>query len=236
MSLKQGNFFVMQRGYASNMVFDDKEKWCEPRCWENLIELANFEKSTFPFKGRYYQIQRGQVATTLDALKRRWRWRNRSRVSSYLKKLELHQMISVCTESGFTLITIVNYDNYQFGSKERFEEKEIEHPIFDRTKADMEFQKLKKVYPDGRVDKRAAFKFFSETKLYESTEQIVGSIENWKACDDWQEGFAPKLSNFLKDELYTQQPPKGKTKTTKTRRKASNAEREKDLEDWMNEE
>lgn len=212
MTAKKGNFFIMQRDYASNMVFNSKEPWCEPRCWENLIELANFERSTFPYEKKYHTIQRGQVATVLSALAKRWRWKYRSQVRDFLKKLELHQMIEVDTSKNFTLITIVNYDRYQFPSKVD-EPTEINKGTFEthnRTKAQMEFQKLKAAYPSGMVDVKNAMQIFGEQRLYEKTAEIISSVETWKGCDNWQRGYAPKLSNFLADELYTQQPPKAK--------------------------
>lgn len=107
-------FYLMHRGWMNNPVFSD-EKFTERMAWLWMIEKASFE----PHKIRYYnemiEVVRGQIPTSYRKLKEAWKWSN-DRVRGFLKILEDEKMIDRKIGTGFLVITICNYNEYQFGT------------------------------------------------------------------------------------------------------------------------
>jgi hypothetical protein len=102
----------------------DHEMWTRARfthgqAWVDLILSAAFEDhEAFVIHGPTW-VKRGQVLTTQMALAQRWQW-NRETVRLFLRELERHLMVAIETSkasaTGYTLISILNYEKYQGGT------------------------------------------------------------------------------------------------------------------------
>jgi hypothetical protein len=86
------------------------------QAWVDLLMLANYHESTVYHGYRPMTIQRGQVFTSLEHLRTRWR-RDRKTVRAWLLAYESRDMLDRATafgaDGGYTLLTIRNYDKYQ---------------------------------------------------------------------------------------------------------------------------
>ena len=94
-----------------------EERFTKGQAWVDLIMLSNFESRTIVFDGEKIVIERGQVFTSIVKLSKRWKW-DRKTVSKYLVFLEKEGMIKKESDNKKTVITIINYSNFQ-GEKVR---------------------------------------------------------------------------------------------------------------------
>jgi hypothetical protein len=86
------------------------------QAWVELVMEAAYEDhESFATHGPAW-IKRAQVLTTQTTLARRWKW-DRETVRLFLRELERHSMVRIetskTTSTGFTLITILNYEKFQ---------------------------------------------------------------------------------------------------------------------------
>lgn len=94
-----------------------EERFTKGQAWVDLIMLSNFESRTIVCDGEKTVIERGQVFTSIVKLAKRWKW-DRKTVSKYLFFLEKERMIKKESDNKKTVITIINYSNFQ-GEKSR---------------------------------------------------------------------------------------------------------------------
>ena len=83
------------------------------QAWIDLLLLANHEDKKILFNGQLIVVERGQRITSIRQLCDRWKWSNK-KVINFLEMLESDEMLIKKSDSKKTLITIVNYDKYQF--------------------------------------------------------------------------------------------------------------------------
>lgn len=107
--------------------------WCEDRAysrfeaWVDILQSARFEDTRQLIGNRLVEIQRGQFPVSLRYLASRWKWSTK-KVNSFLDCLILDKMILKETpkETGQTVITICNYDKYNYVSDNRKQQKKQE--------------------------------------------------------------------------------------------------------------
>lgn len=92
------------------------EPFCRNMAWIDLILLANHDTNFFRCRGVRVQVNRGQIGYGLEELGRRWRW-SRGKVERFLCELEKDKQIVRQKNNVTTLISIVNYLEYQTDSK-----------------------------------------------------------------------------------------------------------------------
>lgn len=80
--------------------------------WVDLILMANYEDKKVNISGDVLNLKRGQVATSLRYLSSRWGW-SKDKVSYFLNTLESDGMITKIYDRNRTVLTLVNYGNYQ---------------------------------------------------------------------------------------------------------------------------
>lgn len=104
--------------------------WCEERvfsrfeAWLDIVQSARFEDTKQLIGNRFIEVKRGQMLVSLRFLAGRWQWSTK-KVNSFLDLLIQDKMIIKETpkETGQTVITICNYDKYNFISQELETEK-----------------------------------------------------------------------------------------------------------------
>ena len=105
-------YIRLHRQLQDCWVWQD-ERFSKGQAWVDLLLSANHKDKKVAYKYNIKNIQRGQFITSMHKLAERWKW-SRTYVSNFLKLLENDNMITTEVTSTYTLITIVNYDNYQF--------------------------------------------------------------------------------------------------------------------------
>lgn len=89
--------------------------WLNPRhfqWWCQLLFMAAWEPKTVAFGRETVNLKRGQLATTIRTLMRKWGAHSQAALS-FLSVLEKDKMIEHESDSKKTIITICNYDLYQ---------------------------------------------------------------------------------------------------------------------------
>ena len=87
-------------------------KFDKRSAWIDLLMLANHSDKKIVFNGEYITIKKGQYLTSIRNLANRWMW-STSSVSSFLKLLEDDLMIKKDSDKYRTLVTIINYKDFQ---------------------------------------------------------------------------------------------------------------------------
>lgn len=109
--MNKTNFFTVNRGLLNS------DRWLgEPftrgQAWIDLFGLAQYAKGFFRIRGIRVEVERGQLAYSQLTLAKRWHW-SRNKVRRYLIELEKDGDIEQQNNEVTTLITIVNYDEWQ---------------------------------------------------------------------------------------------------------------------------
>lgn len=130
--------------------------WCEDRvfsrfeAWLDIVQSARFEDTKQLIGNRFIEVKRGQVLVSLRFLAGRWQWSTK-KVNSFLDLLIQDKMIIKETpkETGQTVITICNYDKYNFISQELETEKKQQ----GNTKETLRKQQGNKINKDNKENK-----------------------------------------------------------------------------------
>ena len=103
----------------------EHQLWCEERvfsrfeAWLDILQSARFEDTKQLIGNRLIEVKRGQMLVSLRFLAGRWQWSTK-KVNAFLDLLIQDKMIIKETpkETGQTVITICNYDKYNFSTAE----------------------------------------------------------------------------------------------------------------------
>lgn len=107
--------FCLDRGWFDHPAFK-AEPCTEREAWAWLIAEAAYRPRRRRVGSFEVQLARGQVAASLRFMAGKWQW-SEARVRRFLTRLKTDAMIDAATDAGMTVITICNYDRYQYGSK-----------------------------------------------------------------------------------------------------------------------
>lgn len=110
-------YIKLFRQFQSHWIWKLKEPFDKRSAWLDLLMTANHKNTKILFEGSLIEIERGQLLTSKRKLSEKWMW-NRRTVDKYLALLEQDGMVTTKCTTKCTIITIVNYGNYQ-----RFSEK-----------------------------------------------------------------------------------------------------------------
>lgn len=103
------------RSIFDHAIFADEPK-TEREAWIWLIMEASWKPRAKRVGSVVVNTERGQLAASIRFLAGAWRW-TAPKVQRYLKRLEKMEMIRSQADTGVTVITICNYDEYQAGGK-----------------------------------------------------------------------------------------------------------------------
>lgn len=80
--------------------------------WVDLLLLANHEDVKGVYRGEVVTYERGTVSRSIASLAERWHW-SRTKTRNFLKALESDGMISLKKTPNRTVISLVNYSDFQ---------------------------------------------------------------------------------------------------------------------------
>lgn len=111
-----GGWIRVWRRLRDHPFWQEQRRFSKAEAWVDLLMRANFKDGKVLRGNRWIPVRRGQVFATQQELAARWGW-DRKTVRAFLKALEADGMIafetSKQTDTGYTLITIRNYECYQ---------------------------------------------------------------------------------------------------------------------------
>lgn len=112
MANKNKGWISIYRSICDHWVWKKDKVYDHAHAWIDLLLDANHEDRKIVINGKLTVIHRGQKWTSTRTLAKRWGW-GKDRVDRFLKLLESDEMLRMeCTKNG-TLLTLVNYDNFQ---------------------------------------------------------------------------------------------------------------------------
>lgn len=89
--------------------------------------MANHEDNKILLGQELILVKKGSRITSIRKLKEKWKWSN-TKVTTFLKMLKDDGMIDYKSDTKKTLITIINYDNYQDTEKKKRHKNATETP------------------------------------------------------------------------------------------------------------
>lgn len=92
------------------------EPFCRNMAWIDLLLLANHDDNFFRFRGIRVDVKRGQTGVNIETFCDRWKW-SRGKTERWLKELERDKKIIRQKTNITTLISIINYSQYQDSDK-----------------------------------------------------------------------------------------------------------------------
>lgn len=98
----------------NNLYFS--EPFNRALAWIDLLLLANHKDAYFFKRGVKVDVKIGQIGYDIESLSKRWKW-SRGKVERFLKTLENENQIVRQKNNVTTLISIVNYIEYQVDDK-----------------------------------------------------------------------------------------------------------------------
>ena len=109
----QGWVKLHRKLMENEVIWDTKEPFDRRSAWLYLVMMANHEDRQIAIGGSVRVIHRGEHWTSFRSLKEKWHWDSIDRVRRYINMLVEAKMITVNSTSNGTLVTIVNYGDYQ---------------------------------------------------------------------------------------------------------------------------
>lgn len=89
------------------------EPFTKAQAWIDLFLNANHKEGVINIRGNIIKIERGQLGWSELTMAKRWKW-SKCKVRRFLKILETEQQIIQQKDRYLTtIITILNYENYQ---------------------------------------------------------------------------------------------------------------------------
>lgn len=115
----------LHRSIQKHWLFEEKRKFSRFEAWIDILLMANHSDNKIMHDGDLITVKRGQRITSLRQLGERWSW-SITKVDKYLKTLESDRMLVVKKDTKKTVLTVVNYDDYQDGDFKKRHRKDSE--------------------------------------------------------------------------------------------------------------
>jgi biotin operon repressor len=116
--MSQG-WISLHRKLQNNPLWSS-EPFTRGQAWVDLILLANHEEGYIYVRDHKIELKRGDVGWSQNRLSERWQW-SRTKIRKFLNDLEKEQQIKQLKSKSYTVIRLINYNDYQ--SKEQQEDK-----------------------------------------------------------------------------------------------------------------
>jgi hypothetical protein len=112
---------------VSRDFFDDgafkSEPFTEREAFLWMIMEASFKPRERRIGRESVILERGQLATSMRFLQKAWGWASTRRVHSFICALQKRNMLRNAAGTGFSVITLCNYDKYQSVSSDAERER-----------------------------------------------------------------------------------------------------------------
>lgn len=188
------------------------EPFTRSMAWVDMLLIANHTDNFFFKRGIRVDIKTGQTGYDLDTLSKRWKW-SRGKVERFLQMLEKDEQIVRQKTNVTTLISIVNYKEYQTDDKanRKANDKPNSKPNEHKQECIRNIKNEKELILDRWIEYRKQIK----KPIKEATQEtILAKMENFteEQCkfvidnsieNGWQGLFWDKLPK--KEELSEEQ-------------------------------
>ena len=106
------------RQITEHWLYQEKRVFSKYEAWLDIILHTNHADNKFLIKGELIDCKAGQTARSQVTLAKSWNW-GRKKVANFLMLLQKDGMIYVETTKVTTILTIVNWENFQNSDTKR---------------------------------------------------------------------------------------------------------------------
>jgi len=103
--------FISDREIA-HLLHREDQIMCDFGAWHWMLSQAAFKTHNINYYGKIITLKRGDFPTSYRELAKIFKW-STSRVQRFLKNLKMGDLINTSTDTGFSIISICNYDKIQ---------------------------------------------------------------------------------------------------------------------------
>lgn len=165
--------------------------------WIDMILIANHSDNYFFKRGIRVDVKVGQIGYDLDTLGKRWQW-SRGKVERFMQMLENDNQIIRQKTNVTTLISIVNYKEYQCDSKS--DSKPNRKP---NNKADGNKQELKELKEEIYIPELSEFLSFAIQECSNiNQDDVKHKYKSW-IMNEWKDGNDKPIKNWKTKLLNT---------------------------------
>ena len=161
--------------------------------WIDLLLLANHSENYFFKRGIRVDVKVGQIGYDLDSLAKRWKW-SRGKVERFILMLENDNQIVRQKTNVTTLISIVNYKEYQTDDKPN--RKPSSKPNGNK----QECKELKEEIYIPEFSEFLTYALKKEPLINQADLKL--KYESW-VVNEWRDGHGNKISNWKSKLLNT---------------------------------
>lgn len=112
MADKHQGWILLYRSIRDHWIWNRDRVFDQTHAWIDILLDVNHEERKIILDGRPMIIGRGQKWTSARTLADRWGW-SVNKVRRFLSCLECDSMVTLERHTNGTLLTVVNYDNFQ---------------------------------------------------------------------------------------------------------------------------
>lgn len=163
------------RKMCENWIWQDEEPFDKRSAWLDMLLMTNYADNKILFNGEIITIKKGQFITSVRKLSAKWKW-STNKTYRFLKLLIDDGMIIKHSNNDRTLITIVNYENYQ---EQEYSSENTDETV---TKHNKEIKKEKNTISNN-LDEDKLKKDFEI--IYQRYPKKVGKTEGYKRYKAW---------------------------------------------------
>ncbi len=215
--MKDG-YFTFPRSFFSSAIWREERIYSRAEAWVDLYQTANYAPGQHIAEGRCLSLARGELVASVRYLSKRWSW-SRGKVERYLKLLKSPQirLVETRTETGITIVTILNYDTYKNNQppSETPPRPSARHPR-DKEKEKKKKETLSPQPPAGGPEKEKLIislptieewhRYASQQPSYQPAP--IAALYHYNAARGWRIG-GQTVANWqaLVDSWYAQHAP-----------------------------
>lgn len=130
--MDNGYWVKIYRKLRDSAIWNNNEPFDYRSAWIDLIMEANIKSNTFIYKGQTITVKRGEYYTSIRKLSLRWNW-SKDKVNRFLNILIKLDMIRKHKDiKCATLLTIVNYNDYQYDADSNKDRRKDKHKDADK--------------------------------------------------------------------------------------------------------
>lgn len=183
-------WILLHRSILDHWIYKTK-RFSEFQAWIDLLLLAEHTTHKQMWRGKLTEFKRGDVCLSITRLAERWGW-SRNKTRRFLNQLEEDEMIHLIGHQNRTVLTIVNYDNFQNARTPKRTPKRTSDETPDRTSdetSDETYLKNKEIIIKEKKEKPSADPVQEEEEETWNGKRIEDlTYEEWcEYVDSWPE-------------------------------------------------
>lgn len=195
-------YIPISRRLFEHQLWREERIYSRFEAWLDLIQSARFEDTKQLIGNRFIEVKRGQIPVSLRFLASRWQWSTK-KVNSFLDLLIQDKMIIKETpkEAGQTVITVCNYDKYNFASQESETQKKQQGNTLE-TPWKQQGNKVNKDNKEKELEENKETSTNVEAKKAEQAKKLAAAkAATLKRRDDFYNSLIPYVERYGKEMI-----------------------------------